>query len=91
MTPKKSVKPLLNHNKNGLILCNYSCWQPNQIKQFWFYRLYRRETTENYKSMEETNHHVLHFVYGTRNLWRQGQCLIREVGDQEHLKKTSSV
>jgi len=29
------------------------------------------ETTE--ASMEETHHHVLQFVYGTRNLWRQGQ------------------
>ena len=30
------------------------------------------ETTE--VSMEETHHHVLQFVYGTRNLWRQRQC-----------------
>ena len=44
------------------------------------------ETTE--VSMEETHHHVLQFVYGTRNLWRQGQCSIQGgVGDQEHLKK----
>ena len=42
------------------------------------------ETTE--VSMEETYHHVLQFVYGTRNLWRQGQCSIQGgVGDQEHL------
>ena len=48
------------------------------------------ETTE--VSMEETHHHVLQFVYGTRNLWRQGQCSIHgEVGDQEHQKKTWSV
>ena len=48
------------------------------------------ETTE--VSMEETYHHVLQFVYGTRNLWIQGQCSIQGgVGDQEHLKKTSSV
>ena len=41
--------------------------------------------------MKETHHHVLQFVYGTRNLWRQGQCLIQGgVGDQEHLKKTST-
>ena len=32
------------------------------------------ETTE--VSMEETHHHVLQFVYGKRNLWRQGQCSI---------------
>ena len=45
------------------------------------------ETTE--VSMEEIHYHVLQFVYGTRNLWRQGQCLIQGgVGDQEHLKKT---
>ena len=43
-------------------------------------------------SMEETHHHILQFVYGTRNLWRQGQPLIQGgVSDQEHLKKTSSV
>ena len=48
------------------------------------------ETTE--VSMEETHHHVLQFVYGTRNLWRQGQCSIQGgVGDQEHQKKTSNV
>ena len=44
------------------------------------------QTQRNYRSMEETHHHVLQFVYGTRNLWRQGG-----VGDQEHPKKTSSV
>ena len=39
------------------------------------------ETTE--VSMEETHHHVLQFVYGTRNLWRQGQCSMQGgVGDQ---------
>ena len=47
----------------------------------------------NYKSKYgRDSHHVLQFVYGTRNLWRQGQCSIQGgVGDQEHLKKTSSV
>ena len=25
-------------------------------------------------SMEKIQHHVLQFVDGTRNLWRQGQC-----------------
>ena len=52
------------------------------------------QTQQNYRkvSMEETQHHILQFVYGTRNLWRQGQCSIRgRVGDQEYLKKTSSV
>ena len=43
-------------------------------------------------SMEDTHHHILQFVYDTRNLWRQGQCSIQGgVDDQEHLKKTSSV
>ena len=50
------------------------------------------QTQRNYRSMEETHHHVLQFVYGTRNLRRQGQCSIQGgVGDQKHLKKTSSV
>ena len=50
------------------------------------------QTQRNYKSMEETHHNVLQFVYGTKNLWRQGQCLMQEgVGNQEHLKKASSV
>ena len=50
------------------------------------------QTQRNYRSMEETHHYVFQFVYGTRNLWRQGQCSIQGgVGDQEHLKKTSSV
>ena len=50
-------------------------------------------TQRNYRvSMEETHHHVLQFVYGTRNLWRQGQCSMQGgVGDQDHLKKMSSV
>ena len=51
------------------------------------------QAQRNYRSKYgETHHHVLQFVYGTRNLWRQGQCSIQGgVGDQEHLKKTSSV
>ena len=50
------------------------------------------QTQQNYKSMEETHHHILQFIYGTRNLWRQGQCLIQGgVGNQDHLKKTSSM
>ena len=50
------------------------------------------QTQRNYKIMEETHYHVLQFVYGTRNLWRKGQCSIHGgVGDQEHLKETSSV
>ena len=28
------------------------------------------QTQRNYRSMEETHHHVLQFVYGTRNLYR---------------------
>ena len=36
------------------------------------------ETTE--VSMEETHYHVLQFVYGTKNLSRQGQCLIQGCG-----------
>ena len=39
------------------------------LRQNQMFRL--SETTE--VSMEETHHHVLQFVYGTRNLWRQGQ------------------
>ena len=51
------------------------------------------QSQQNYRTkLEETHHHVLQFVYGTRNLWRQGQCLMQGgVGNQEHLKKTSSV
>ncbi|KAK9299241.1 hypothetical protein QLX08_007686 [Tetragonisca angustula] len=48
------------------------------------------ETSE--PSMEEIHRHVHQFVHGTRNLWRQGQCLIKGgVNDQEHLRKTSIV
>ena len=43
-------------------------------------------TQQNYRSKYGRDYHVLQFVCGTRNLWRQGG-----VGDQEHLKKTSSV
>ena len=61
---------------------------PGSLRQNQMFR--PSETTE--VSMEETHYHVLQFVYGTRNLWRQGQCSIQGgVGDQEHLKKTSSV
>ena len=60
---------------------------PGSLRQNQMFR--PSETTE--VSMEETHHHVLQFVFGTRNLWRQGQCSIQGVGDQEHLKKTSSV
>ena len=34
------------------------------------------ETTE--VSMKETHHHVLQFVYCTRNLWRQGSVRYKE-------------
>ena len=61
---------------------------PGSLRQNQMFR--PSETTE--VSMEETHHHVLQFVYVTRNLWKQGQCLIQGgVGDQEHIKKTSSV
>ena len=48
------------------------------------------DTTD--QGMEETHHYVLYFVYGTRNLRRQGQRSMQErVGEEEHLTKTSSV
>ena len=49
------------------------------------------QTQRNYRSMEETHHQVLQFVYGRRNLLRQGLCSMQGEGDQEHLKKISSV
>ena len=59
---------------------------PGSLRQNQMFR--PSETTEI--STEETHHHLLQFVYGTINLWRQGQCSIQGgVGDQEHLKKTS--
>ena len=40
--------------------------------------------TKTELSMEETHYHILQFVYGTINIWRQGQCLVQGgVGDQE--------
>ena len=36
------------------------------------------QTQRNYRSMEETHYHVLQFVYGTRNLWRQGSVRYEE-------------
>ena len=43
-------------------------------------------------SMEEIRRHVHQFVHGTRNLWRQEQCSIKEgVYNQEYLRKTSIV
>ena len=58
--------------------------KPNRICRF-------SETSE--LSMEEIHRHVHQFVRGARNLWRQGQCLIKEVDDQEHrsCKKSSNV
>ena len=46
------------------------------------------QTQRNYRSKYGRDPPSRHsFVYGTRNLWRQGQCLIQGgVGDQEHLK-----
>ena len=51
------------------------------------------QTQRNYRSKYGRDPpSCLQFVYGTRNLWRQGQCSIQGgVGDQEHLKKTSSM
>ena len=43
-------------------------WYPGSLRQNQMFR--PSETTE--VSMEETHHHVLQFVYGTKNLWRQG-------------------
>ena len=61
---------------------------PGSLRQNQMFR--PSETTK--VSLEETHHHVLQFVYGIRNLWRQGQCSMQGgVGDQEHLKKISSV
>ena len=38
------------------------------------------QTQRNYRS---NHHHVLQFVYGTRNLWRQGQLSMQGgVGDK---------
>ena len=50
------------------------------------------QTQRNYKSKYGRDPpHVLQFVYGTRNLWRQGQCSMQGgVGDQDHLKKILS-
>ena len=42
------------------------------------------ETTE--VSMEETHHHVLQFVYGTRNLWRQGQLDVLRATNGAHIE-----
>ena len=60
---------------------------PGSLRQNQIFR--PSETTE--VSMEETHHQVLQFVYGTRNLLRQGLCSMQGEGDQEHLKKISSV
>ena len=42
------------------------------------------ETTE--VSMEETHHHVLQFVYGTRNLWRQGPLDVLRATNGAHIE-----
>ena len=55
---------------------------PSLLKQNRMFRL--SEGTG--LSMEKINLHVFQFVDGTRNLLRQGQCLMqREVGDEEHI------
>ena len=61
---------------------------PGSLKQNLTFRL--SEGIE--LSMEKILHQVLQFVDGTRNLRRQSQCWMqREVGDQEHWRKTSRV
>ena len=78
----------LNPHKMTTLLEKKRNMYPGSLRQDQMFR--PSETTE--VSMEETHHHVLQFIYGTRNLWRQGQCSIQGgVGDQKHLKKTSSV
>ena len=51
------------------------------------------QTQRNYRSKygrDPSSRLSIHLC--TRNLWRQGQCSIQGgVGDQEHLKKISSV
>ena len=51
------------------------------------------QTQRNFRTKYGRDRRQVHqFVYGTRNLWRQGQCSIkRGVDDQEHLRKTSIV
>ena len=51
------------------------------------------QTQRNYRSKYGRDLlSLLQFVYGTKNLWRQGQCSIQEgLSDQEHLKKTANV
>ena len=76
--PHKITKLLLKKKRNVY---------PGSLRQNQMFR--PSETTE--VSIEETHHHVLQFVYGTRNFWRQGQCSMQGgMGDQEHLKKISS-
>ena len=58
---------------NGLL-------KPNWLRRF-------SETSE--LSMKEIHRHVHQFVHGTRNLWRQGQCSIKEEVDDQHLRKIS--
>ena len=40
------------------------------LEQNWTFRLSKGTGLR----MEKIHHHVLQFVDGTRNLWRQGQC-----------------
>ena len=47
---------------------------PGSLRQNQMFR--PSKTTE--VSMEETHHHILQFVYGIRNLWRQGSVQYKE-------------
>ena len=61
-------KPLLNgySSREGAMTDVY----PGLLKQNRMFRL--GEGTG--LSIEKIHHHVLQFVDGTRNLWRQGRC-----------------
>ena len=46
---------------------------PGSLKQNWTFRF----SEDTGRSMEKNHHHVLQFVDGIKNLWRQGQCWIQ--------------
>ena len=49
------------------------------------------QTRRNFRTKYGRDH-VHQFVHGTRNLWRQGYCSIKEgVDDQEQPRRTSTV
>ena len=62
--------------KQTLIYYGYSSRQgpmhkvyPGSLKQYWTFRLSEGSGV----STEKIHHHVLQFLDGTRNLWRQDQ------------------